>query len=867
MSTNNTEQKPDKLNIARQEASWRRDVLNQLSLLFVILGLPVWVLMLANWRPGFIVPGAIFLFLSLSAVLRAEQYTNIRSLILCSALVATGMWSMFQAGLDGTGRLVMGASCVFTAVLLGTRWAALFTALTLLTMTTAGYRAVTLEGQNAFLWINSVVVMLVLLVTAVFALQTLVRRNSELIRRLRSEVELRTQQEQDARQDLEQLRFVTENSTDTVWTMDLDGQITFISKNVLQMRGYTSEEAMQQGPSSLLPLGAGEVTELIAQRLEQDSGSDPDTPFTLRTQLARKGGGSVDVEVTARFLRDADGKPVSIVGATRNISDRMRLDRAMANVIEGTRRTKGADFLVSMTEALASALEVKGVMIGKLTGTGKVETISFWMGGEFKENFEYELKGSPCETVFLSERSICSYREGVEQRFPDDPLVANFGIEAYIGAQLFDDDGEPIGLMACLHDKPIVDLIFAEDLLQIFAGHAAAELVRRKMELESSITRTQLIQAQKLDSIGQLAGGIAHDFNNLLVVIQGYIDLARDKVADQPVLRQYHDNIQGATERAAKLTRQLLSFSRRQVLTKEPVNLNELIEGIQELLSRLLPENISVVFESDSDLMIVDVDKNQVEQAIVNLCVNARDAMPEGGTITFKTANLEVDGEMAKAYPQVDSGRFVQLKVIDTGRGMDESISSRIFEPFFTTKPEGLGTGLGLSVLLGVVEQHGGFVEVQSQPDRGSVFSINLPAKASLSALKPVAVDSEVLTGNELVLVVEDEPMVMDLAKKMLESGGYTVVAAADGRTALELVEQHEDIALAVLDVVLPELSGKELADRISSIRPDLPMMFVSGYAPGGVHTNFVLEEGLTLLQKPYSRDDLLNQVRSVIDA
>ncbi len=390
--------------------------------------------------------------------------------------------------------------------------------------------------------------------------------------------------------------------------------------------------------------------------------------------------------------------------------------------------------------------------------------------------------------------------------------------------------------------------------------HMRAVEERKKLE-------SQLRQAQKMEAVGQLAGGVAHDFNNLLQVILGYMDILREELSPESPSGQAIKEVQEAAERAAELTRQLLAFSRRQVIHPVHVNLNELVQGIVKMIRRVIGEHIDLKFLPGESLGTVCVDKGQFEQVLMNLCVNARDAMPSGGILTIETATATLDKEYCHAHPWAMEGRYEVLIITDSGHGMDEATRQQIFDPFFTTKPAGEGTGLGLATVYGIVKQHNGLIHVYSEPGMGATFRIYIP-RAGQDALPSAEMESAVPEGGtETILVAEDEETVRKLVGQMLTSAGYTVLLACDGEEALQLFNEHAaDIDLVLLDVIMPKLGGGEVMERIRGQHPHMRFLFSSGYSESAIHTGFVMHEGLRLIKKPYAKNDLLSAVREILD-
>ncbi len=378
----------------------------------------------------------------------------------------------------------------------------------------------------------------------------------------------------------------------------------------------------------------------------------------------------------------------------------------------------------------------------------------------------------------------------------------------------------------------------------------------------------QLRQAQKMEAIGNLAGGIAHDFNNLMTVVTGYSQFVLNKVADESPLRADIEEIKKAGQRAASLTRQLLAFSRRQVLSPELVSLGDVVSNIKEMLKRLIGETIELVVTSGTDLRRVKADPGQIEQIIMNLALNARDAMPDGGKLLIETDNIDLDATYCGQWSDVRPGPHVVLAVSDTGTGMDAETQQHIFEPFFTTKELGRGTGLGLSMVYGIVQQSGGSVRVYSEPGCGATFRILLPeAKEDAALHKPQKSPDRTQPGFETVLIAEDEDMVRTLTRRILESHGYRVLEARNGKEALEIAERHVGpLHLLLTDVVMPKMSGKELAQHLQKSRPETKVLYMSGYSENLVSHQGILDAGVALIEKPFAEESLLQRVRAILD-
>jgi len=424
------------------------------------------------------------------------------------------------------------------------------------------------------------------------------------------------------------------------------------------------------------------------------------------------------------------------------------------------------------------------------------------------------------------------------------------------------------------------------DGVRIFSSVRAGPLIERDVVVAATLCATdvtyrkhaertrarleeQLAQAQKMESVGQLAGGVAHDFNNLLTAVGSLVELSRYE-GPSPQISEYLDGIQGATARGAALTQQLLAFARKRIVKPEDVEIGGVLTRLAPMVRSLVGEHVAVSFALGAKLPSVRVDVGSLERVIMNLVVNARDAMPNGGSLALATRIEELDAEAVEHHPELNSGGYVVLEVSDTGTGIAPEVAVRLFEPFFTTKPPGAGTGLGLAMCHGIVTQAGGKIAVRSGSSRGATFEVYLPFAPSGST--PAAAPAserrpDQRRGRETLLVVEDEQVILQVARSWLTKLGYRVLTASDGVEALDIAAQTSDpIDLLVTDVVMPRLGGRELARRLTELRPDTKVLYMSGYAENALAFGGVLSEGINFIQKPYSLDSLAARIRQVLD-
>ncbi|MGH9492381.1 MAG: ATP-binding protein [Terriglobales bacterium] len=417
----------------------------------------------------------------------------------------------------------------------------------------------------------------------------------------------------------------------------------------------------------------------------------------------------------------------------------------------------------------------------------------------------------------------------------------------------------------CLRDGRLVNVEIVAQSLD-FAGRKAILAVVKDISERMQLGE-QLRQAQKMEAVGRLAGGVAHDFNNVLTVVTGYTSMMLEQLPPGHEMARDLREVAKASERATALTRQLLAFSRQQILQPKVMNLNSAALGVGKMLERLIGEDIELGMSLAADLGSVNADPGQIEQVIMNLAVNARDAMPEGGRLTFETRNTRLNAAYSGAHFRVEPGEYVMLAVSDTGHGMDAQTRARVFEPFFTTKEKGKGTGLGLSTVYGIVKQSGGYIWVYSEPGLGTTFKIYLPrvhaAAETLEEEMPLAASS---FRKETVLLVEDDDSLRELTRRILESNGYSVVAAAHPAEAEALFHRHGPVDLLLTDVIMPGMSGKQLADRLTELQPGLCVIFMSGYTDEAIVHRGVLEPGTHFLQKPFSPHCLRAKLHEVLE-
>jgi len=500
--------------------------------------------------------------------------------------------------------------------------------------------------------------------------------------------------------------------------------------------------------------------------------------------------------------------------------------------------------------------------------------------------------GVVCSGRDITERKQTQQRIQDLARFPDENpnpvmrvtlegsiLYANESARALApswaavpSAQMPPDSAEDLRQAWASGEKRVVEVHEGKNTIQMtimpLASRGYIDIYGKDVTEERSLAE-KFLQAQKMEAVGRLAGGIAHDFNNLLTVIGGYCDLLREELTAGSRAKAQVDEIARAAKQAATLTRQLLAFSRKQFLVPQVVNANDLLKALENILARLLGEDIVLKTFHHPEAGNITADPGQIEQVLMNLVLNARDAMPEGGKLTIETSNRILDESYAKEYPGLKPGEYVCIAVSDTGHGMDQEVLSHIFEPFFTTKAQGKGTGLGLSTAYGIVKQSGGYIACYSEAGKGTTVMIYLPRTTEPSARVGIgdAAPAAEVRGTETILLVEDEETVRHFIKTVLENNGYAVIAASGGEEAQAAIESCKcDVSLVVTDVVMPRMNGKELAEKLRQRCPGVKALFISGYTGNAIEHHGLLEPGINFLQKPFTSQDFLEKIREILN-
>jgi PAS domain S-box-containing protein len=626
---------------------------------------------------------------------------------------------------------------------------------------------------------------------------------------------------------------------DVIYRLDPKGKITFISDAVLRY-GYKPEELLG---TNILELVHPEDKEKAIYRVnERRTGERRTKSFEIRLMTAE--GRSVTFEdrsepVTMQpvFLLEAEG----IYATDQPLEKAFLGTQGIARDI--TERKKTEDEMTILAQALRCISE--SVCVTDLDNN------IIFVNDAFLKTYGYERKELMGKHISIV-RSAGESEEAYKDILPES---LKGGWKGEVINKKKDGTEFPVHLSTAV--------IYEQSGYPVALIGVATDISDRK-HLE-----TQLQQSQKLEAIGKLAGGVAHDFNNLLTVIQGYSELLLAKININDPIAEQIKQINHAASRAESLTRQLLAFSRKQIMQPRIIDLNSLVEGMRDMLQRLIGADIEFSINFSKNLGKIKADRGQIEQVIMNLAVNARDAMKQGGKLSIESKNVVLDENFSKNYPEAEAGRYVCLSLTDTGFGMDEETQAHIFEPFFTTKDKGEGTGLGLATVYGIIKQSGGYIYVDSELTRGTKFNIYFPrVDGPIDSDKKAAVTDDKLTGHETILVVEDQDEVRQLILESLKFYGYNVMESPHGGSALLTCERNPGkIDLIISDLVMPQMNGQELVKRLGPLQPQMKVMFISGYSEEVFSERHTLDPDILFIQKPFTPLEMLRKVREVLDS
>ena len=730
------------------------------------------------------------------------------------------------------------------------------------------------------------------------------------------------------RESEERYRLLAHNVTDVIWTMDLSFKFTYRSPSIERLRGYTLEEAATHTLDQILtPASIQLFLEKWQEQLQiENTGAPLNRTLVLELEMYHKNGATVWTEVKGSILRDSSGKAIGVLGVTRDISERKRTEEALKYRLDLVVLMSAISMMFinlkaeEIDQGISQALEQIGrytkvdrcfMFLKNEDGTEinlihgwfteglesrkqnlqglKIENFTWWMKLLEQSNHIYlhDLSELPAEAVFekkvlemvpvQSILAVALRQQGQLVGFLGYATVfqpKTWGkedialLETMAGVFVNAIDRQQVGRELAKYSEHLEELVEerTSDLTKANEQLHRDMLERIKAETEKEELENKLRQSQKMEAIGRLAGGVAHDFNNILTGITGYIELILAAQPPGDSLAVDLQEIRKAALRATDLTNQLLAFSRKQIISPQIVDLNEIVDSGKKMLGRIIGEDMQLQFTPKSDLWRIKADPSQINQILINLAANSRDAMPHGGKIIVETNNIYLDERFCFTHPEAEPGPYIILSVTDNGLGIDPEILKHIFEPFFSTKEKGKGTGLGLATVYGIVTQNKGFITVSSDMGLGTTFKIYFPRAEGSPTVADRSTRINLPLGTETVLIVEDEEMVRRLAIRILEKQGYKILEAQDGYDALSKYEYYEGkIDLLLSDVIMPNMNGKELFENLRRGRPMLRVLYMSGYSEDAIAHHGVLDEGTNFIQKPFNVDSLTKKVYDVL--
>ncbi|MGD8791504.1 MAG: ATP-binding protein [Anaerolineae bacterium] len=698
--------------------------------------------------------------------------------------------------------------------------------------------------------------------------------------------------------DQESHRLLLEALSHGIQENDCQGMITYSNRAHHLILGYEPGELVGRAIWDFQPSATerASLRDYFFRLVEEQP-----LPAPYVTRCRKEDGTLVDLQIDWNYMYYPDGTLKGFISLITDITDRRRAEEALCQ------RTQGLATLLEVSENLAETLDMQHILQATVDGVTKLvgldtaavylleeEMLHLWATTPpLPPQFPAELRVAHLADHPHLGKAISSGRavlvpdiRGVDLTPAERSITEQRNLRTVLYLPLIVDEKAMGAFIVGSIEEPSELSDAALDLSHTLANLAAlavrnAQLYqdgqnyaaqleetladRIRAEEERNRLQAQLLQVQKMESLGQLAGGIAHDFNNILVPIIGYVELGMRKLSPDDKLYGDLKQIYEAAERAAALTRQILAYSRKQVLEMRPTDVNELVVGFGKMLRRLIGENIQLQTNLAPSVELIMADRGQLEQVLMNLALNARDAMPEGGQLTIETDNVFLDEQYAENHIGMQPGPYVMLAVSDTGQGMSSETQRHIFEPFFSTKEKGEGTGLGLATVFGIVKQHQGNIGVYSEPGKGSVFKIYLPQAAQVEQIVESTGMTEQLSlyGKETVLVVEDDALVSNLVCETLETYGYQVLKAKSPKQGLQRAASHPTpIDLLLTDVIMPQMNGQELYQKMTRVEPEIKVLYMSGYTDSVIVHHGMLEEGIHFLQKPFTVRDLVQKVR-----
>ncbi len=628
----------------------------------------------------------------------------------------------------------------------------------------------------------------------------------------------------------ERFRQLAENIQEVFWVVSSDWQqMHYISPAYESVWGRSCN-SLYENPMSWTESIIDEDKDAVLSYLGEKTGGDLSEINFPEFRIIHADWSIRWISSRGYPVYDEDGKVFRIVGVAEDITEKKQSERTFNAILEGTAWAIGQDFFDRIVKELTLWLDCEVALIGKIVDDSSIETVSIIKDGKLLPEYTYPLEGTPCMNVI--ENGYAYHPVRLKHIFPDISNIHNMDVNGFIGIRLLDKEGKAIGILAAMSKKRLILPSRAEDAMKILAARTSSEIERTNIEEKKKQVEVLLQQAQKMEAIGTLAGGIAHDFNNILQSIILNSELAQFENSDNPMVERRTEEVLKASRRATDLVKQILTFSRQSELELRPLKISLVIKEALKMLRSSLPSTIEIVTDVYKDDDLVLADPTQIHQVAMNLCTNASHAMREtGGTLTVSLQPVELDSGFSGLYPELKPGAYLILKVSDTGHGMDDTTMGRIFDPFFTTKKRDEGTGLGLAVVYGIIKELKGAIRVESEKNRGTVFSILLPRIE-----RPVRSDAvearPVPGGSETMLLIDDEEGLLKAQRKIFERLGYDVEIRSSSVEALEAFKSNpQRYDIVITDQTMPKLTGAQLAKEFIALRPDIPIILCTGFS------------------------------------
>lgn len=776
----------------------------------------------------------------LGAIFRHKIQDKTRNLIFLCVAFSVGVLGIFSFGLLGGGSSVLIISTILIAIGFGTRAGLIACTVNLIVLISIGILVCTNVLNFSFdiadyatspsAWAPVIANFALLLPMAVIALRSVFHQ-----------LEYALQEIGESHAAQERLSKNLVNSF--LYRYSADGELQYAS-SVETVLGYTTKELAVCFPDLLTnhPVNESSFKFKAANAIEGKQ-----APFEI--QVYHKDRSKRWLHMSETAVRTPKG--IQYEGIAIDITQRKIRSMALENILQAFAEKSELDFYDAILIQLANTLECDIAFLARYTDTdkNKVRTDSLYMDGSIVDNMEYEIKDTPCEVTLIQGAQV--YPSDVYKHFPKAPMLQQLQVEGYAGIPIIKKNGDTSGFMVALWKEPTFDKSLILPILKLFTEYIVVESERREEQIKLEKLEEQLRHSQKMDAIGQLAGGIAHDFNNMLMGIMGAADLLKPHLNETPESLEYYTTINTSCQRASKLTRQLLTFARKQPVGTDKADLHQVIYNTVSLLSNTIDRRITMKTDLMAQSHTVIGDSAQLQNVLMNLCINAAQAMPNGGSIQITTRSL---------LPE----QHIEIKISDEGCGIPDELLPKIYDPFFTTKPQGKGTGLGLSAVLGTVQQHSGTIDVESTTNKGTIFTIKLPT-APNEAPKKKTTENE-RSGAGRILLIEDEPAIRLITSKMLTRLGYEVIATENGDAGLKKFKEDDaQYDLVVLDMEMPEMNGHDCFFAMKKINPTLRAILTSGYSEGH-NVEAMLENGLCgVVDKPFSPLELSNAVHNAL--